>query len=206
MRQNTVTCSAPGCRTTFHPPAGQGRLTPAPHCREHEHLILEPQRAELRERLAARIDPNWETGCWHWTKTVSDTGYGIYGSKNTRIGRWLAHRFAWHLFFTGHSKKRQLDHRCNNPICVNPFHLQVITPGKNRQLQHARQEPGDMFYDKNEIRTINMQLYMFAALNELPLKDPEMDIFDGYTFERELKMPRGPQEWLLAWDGISMSF
>ena len=34
--------------------------------------------------------------------------------------------------------KKQIDHRCNNRLCVNKDHLQMVTHRKNQQLRTAR--------------------------------------------------------------------
>ncbi|MNR64925.1 hypothetical protein D3C85_1877590 [compost metagenome] len=34
--------------------------------------------------------------------------------------------------------KKQIDHRCNNRLCCNPAHLQMVSHLKNQQLRAKR--------------------------------------------------------------------
>ena len=61
-----------------------------------------------------------DTRCWNWTGTSNAAGYGrfYYRSKD-----WLAHRLSF-LLATGIEPTAVL-HKCNNPACVRPSHLQA---------------------------------------------------------------------------------
>ncbi|WP_082495325.1 HNH endonuclease signature motif containing protein [Aeromicrobium sp. Leaf291] len=70
--------------------------------------------------------------CWLWTAQVSNQGYGSFYvrlPKGWRIRR--AHRVAWWLLRGPVPGELVLDHICRVRRCVNPDHLEVVTPSTN---------------------------------------------------------------------------
>lgn len=80
------------------------------------------------------LDPS--TGCWEW-QGVRSSGYGIhYGRAYIGKPQVSAHRFSW-LYFFGEwpQKGLHLDHLCRNKCCVNPEHLEPVTPYENMSVR-----------------------------------------------------------------------
>lgn len=75
--------------------------------------------------------------CWLWEGYVSKEGYGY--STFEGKGR-IAHRHVYELLVGPIPKGLQLDHLCRVRNCVNPDHLEPVTPRENlmRGFTHAR--------------------------------------------------------------------
>ena len=64
--------------------------------------------------------------CWLWG---NNKRYGRY-EKNGK--RYIAHRFVYEALVGKIPKGFELDHLCRNPPCVNPKHLEPVTPRENK--------------------------------------------------------------------------
>jgi hypothetical protein len=71
---------------------------------------------------------NKTDGCWNWTSGTK-RGYGQY-----RLwGRsWGAHQISYKLLVGEIPVGLELDHLCRNTLCVNPSHLEPVTPFENK--------------------------------------------------------------------------
>lgn len=67
-------------------------------------------------------------GCWVWVGRIHSRGYGgwLYGRKHYR-----AHRFSYAVFNGAVPAGLVVMHKCDNPSCVNPEHLELGTQGQN---------------------------------------------------------------------------
>ena len=85
------------------------------------------------EWLMARIAPEPNSGCWLWLGTCCREGYGRievdrYGDRK----RVLAHRVMYEFHRGPIPPGLQIDHLCRVTCCVNPDHLEPVTPAENR--------------------------------------------------------------------------
>lgn len=84
---------------------------------------------------------NQKTGCWEWTEVVHPTGYGMINVKGKSI---YAHRYFYILKVGLIPPNYELHHKCNNKLCVNIEHLEIVNHKQNmleftKQLTHCKQ-------------------------------------------------------------------
>lgn len=94
--------------------------------------IRERGNFRLVEPLADRFwrKVNKTEDCWLWTGGATREGYGaIWSGPGGR--RLMAHRVAWELLRGPIPEGLHIDHLCRRPPCVNPDHLEPVTPSVN---------------------------------------------------------------------------
>lgn len=82
----------------------------------------------LDERKFVRVTP----GCWWWLGGKDYRGYGVaWVDLGNRKGNARAHRVMYEWYINEIPKGSVLRHKCNNPSCVNPYHLEPGTQADN---------------------------------------------------------------------------
>ena len=71
-----------------------------------------------------------EDGCHLWTAYVMPNGYGTFKVNGRMV---LAHRFAYELAKGPIPHGLHIDHLCRVRCCVNPHHLEAVTPRENER-------------------------------------------------------------------------
>lgn len=77
--------------------------------------------------------------CWLWTAAKDKHGYGRTDPAN---GSSLAHKVVYETLAAIVPEGFELDHTCNNPSCVNPTHLEVVTHEENMRRHREREGIG----------------------------------------------------------------
>jgi len=91
------------------------------------------------ERFFKNISlPTSPDGCWEWTGTKVDQGYGHHfcGIETRKTAR--VHRIAYEVWKGQIPEGLTIDHLCYNRACVNPLHLEPVTRGDNVRRAKAR--------------------------------------------------------------------
>lgn len=76
-----------------------------------------------------------ENNCWNWTGAIFKKPYGNYGQM--RVGRRgeqrlrRAHVVSYEHFIGTIPNGLEIDHNCQNTLCINPDHLEAVTHSEN---------------------------------------------------------------------------
>lgn len=79
-----------------------------------------------------------EGGCWEWTGALNNQGYAMFSEKYG--GHILGHRYSFKLHKGNIAEGYEIDHLCFNTKCVNPDHLESVTPSENVQRSYNRRK------------------------------------------------------------------
>jgi HNH endonuclease len=97
-----------------------------------------------------------EQGCWLWQLSRNSAGYGMkWDQKDRRL--MLAHRWYYERERGAIPAGLQLDHLCGVRVCVNPTHLEAVTPEENARRSIARRpRKPPRIREQPEIRAVDL--------------------------------------------------
>jgi hypothetical protein len=107
------------------------------------------RREDILSRILARITivnlghtiEGMPSPCHIWQGSTSGEGrgggYGRMCLNNTTVS---VHIVIYTHFYGYIPSKKQIDHLCNNRLCCNPFHLEMVTHKTNQKRRIKRQK------------------------------------------------------------------
>jgi hypothetical protein len=88
------------------------------------------------QRFLAKFSED-ASGCWMWNSHKNQKGYGLFWFGKKGIS---AHRLSYEVHVGPIPDGMQIDLLCRVPACVNPAHLEPVTPLENTR----RGKKGDL--------------------------------------------------------------
>ena len=113
----------------------------------------------IAERFWPKVQ--YSPGCWLWTGAKTGRGYGQISRGRVGEGTVLAHRLSYELIHGSIPDGLEVDHLCFNPACVNPGHLEAVTPKENtrRALVAGRRQRRTHCFRGHEFTEANTYQY-----------------------------------------------
>lgn len=115
------TCSIEGCDNRH-----EAHGLCMKHLRRKQRRDNPKTRKTADQRFWERVEMT--DGCWLWTGLLSTYGYGRF-----TVGRkeFIAHRWLYLTLVGPIQDSLELDHLCRVRRCVNPSHMEPVTPRVN---------------------------------------------------------------------------
>lgn len=79
-------------------------------------------------RVLSRVVKDEVTGCWIFEGWKDDKGYGRVQVSGKHY--WI-HRWMYAMFRRPLVNGLTVQHKCRNPSCCNPWHLELMTHSEN---------------------------------------------------------------------------
>jgi hypothetical protein len=86
----------------------------------------------MAQRLA-RSSTEMPSGCVEWNGARVSAGYGHF---ELRAVHYYAHRAAYELRNGAIPAGHEINHKCRNKACINPDHLEALTPQQHVIADH----------------------------------------------------------------------
>lgn len=100
----------------------------------HNINMSKSRRVDISERLASKQIKNGSNECWGWSGAKDNKGYGIVSNRNGRNkSPEKAHRISYEITYGEIPIGQVVRHKCDNPECTNPSHLELGTQKENMQ-------------------------------------------------------------------------
>lgn len=97
------------------------------------------RKTKIVTKILSRCNINQQTKCWEWIGPTSGNGRGGGYGRMCLDGQTVAVHLVMFTHFYGYiPSKKQVDHTCNNRLCCNPNHLELVTHKENQRRKDKR--------------------------------------------------------------------
>ena len=183
----------------------EGRLREPQGSSTDLRLLPTPAVNDDQKRIIDRSEIEAETGCWLWTGWTNQaaTPYGRVSINGVKV---YAHR-ASHAAFVGPIPDgHEVDHLCQSSLCVNPEHLEAVSPKENRDRVTRRRthcKRGHEFTEENTYwvrpgaracRACRAAQDLIQKARKKGLPEPEMPLLPTPTCN-DMGASYTPDEW-----------
>lgn len=101
--------------------------------------MSQSRRENIIGRIMDRVEIDPNTKCWDWQGSTSGSGRGGgYGRMCLDSQTVAVHIVVFTHFYGYVPSKKQVDHTCNNRLCCNPEHLELVTHRENQRRRAVR--------------------------------------------------------------------
>lgn len=133
-------CTYPGCDRV---PVAKGYCLP---CYKRWRRNGTTVKVTVEDRFFASLAES-PSGCWLWTRNQWLSGYGLFVADGRNH---QAHRWSYEFMVGPIPDGLVLDHLCETPLCVNPWHLEPVTQSENvRRAFHDHCPNGHPYTPEN---------------------------------------------------------
>lgn len=106
--------------------------------------MMHTRREDIYDKIMSRVVIRWDklfegTPCWEWQGPTSGNGRGGGYGRMSLAGQTVAVHIVMFVNFFGYVPgKKQVDHKCENRLCCNPNHLEMLTHKQNQKRRVKR--------------------------------------------------------------------
>jgi hypothetical protein len=93
---------------------------------------MTPRNTPVSERFWSKVIGGDVEHCWLWNAGKNPEGYGVFYINNGGHRQHVkAHRWAYEALRAEIPVGLHIDHLCRHHACVNPWHLEPVSPREN---------------------------------------------------------------------------